>query len=115
MAKAAKETIAIISNAPPSKGGAIATMPKSGEMQLHTLAFGGWIGSKKDVDFSQFMASWTKLKGQIGQMITDMAAQAFGNMALEQIEVSISVSGEGSIGIATAKGEASIVLTFKKP
>jgi len=52
------------------------------------------------------MKSWDKLKSQIGTMITDLTGQTFGKMALEQVEVSIGISAEGTIGIATAKGEA---------
>ena len=116
MAKPAKETIAIITTVPASKvGGEVATVPGGQGVQLHSLGLPGFVTSQKDVDFSKFMDNWTKLKGQIGTMITDMAKQTFGNMQLQEIEVSISVSGEGTIGIATAKGEASIVLTFNKP
>jgi hypothetical protein len=110
------ETISIITVMPTNKaGGDVATIPGGQEVHLHALGLPTWIKAKKDVDFGQFLYSWNKLKGQIGTMIGDLTGQTFGKMALEQIEVSISVSGEGSIGIATAKAEASIVLTFKDP
>ena len=101
---------------PTTKGGAeVAEIPGGKTVELHALGLPSWIKDKKDVDFGQFMKSWNKLKDQIGTMITDLTGQTFGKMTLEEVEVSIAVSGEGSIGIATAKGEASIVLTFKKP
>ncbi len=64
---------------------------------------------------SKFLDRWKKVNEQVGILIKDLTAQSFGKMSLDEIEVSIGVSGEGSIGIATAKGEASIVLKFKKP
>jgi len=116
-------TISIISPTPTSRAeekisafpdSEIVTFPEGSGVKLHSAFFPGWIKDKKDVDFSEFMKRWSVLKDQIGTMIGDMTQQTFGKMALDKVEVSIAVSGEGSIGIATAKGEASIVLTFQK-
>lgn len=113
---AKRETISIISAMPTNKGGAeVAEIPGGKTIELHALGLPNWIKSKKDVDFSEFMQRWNALKDQIGTMISDLTKQTFGKMILDEVEVSIAVSGEGSIGIATAKGEASIVLTFKNP
>ena len=46
--------------------------------------------------------------------IADITQQSFGSMELDTLEVSLAVTGEGTIGIASSKAEASVVLTFKK-
>ncbi len=108
-------TISIISVVPVSdNGGEAAEVPGGKTIELHALGLSKWIKDRKEVDFGRFMGRWNTLKEQIGTMIGDLTTQAFGKMALDEVEVSIAVSGEGSIGIATAKGEASIVLKFKK-
>jgi len=123
MGKAAKastaKTISIISIMPAGGAGGpageIATIPGGKGVELQSFGLPGWISSRKEVDFSEFMERWRVVKDQVGTMISDLTKQTFGKMALDEVEVSIAVSGEGSIGIATAKGEASIVLKFKKP
>jgi hypothetical protein len=90
-------------------------LPEAAGVHFQNVAFTNWIKTRKDVDFGEFMNRWATLKDQIGTMIADLTKQTFGKMTLDEVEVSIAVSGEGSIGIATAKGEASIVLTFKNP
>ncbi len=67
-----------------------------------------------DVSFSSFRKRWAGLQAQVGAMLTDITQQSFGSMELDTLEVSLAVTGEGTIGIASSKAEASVVLTFKK-
>jgi len=67
-----------------------------------------------DVSFSSFRKRWASLQAQVGAMLTDITQQSFGSMELDTLEVSLAVTGEGTIGIASSKAEASVVLTFKK-
>jgi hypothetical protein len=67
-----------------------------------------------DVDFPAFRKRWTALQDQVGAMMSDLTQKTFGSMELDTLEVSLAVTGEGSIGIASSKAEASVVLTFKK-
>ncbi|MDE2265788.1 MAG: hypothetical protein KGL29_07810 [Alphaproteobacteria bacterium] len=68
----------------------------------------------KDVDFPAFRKRWAALQDQVGAMMSDLTQKTFGSMELDTLEVSLAITGEGSIGIASSKAEASVVLTFKK-
>jgi hypothetical protein len=112
---AKKSTISIIDVVGTTKTvGEVATIPGGKGVELHSLQLPGWMKSKKDVDFGEFLQRWQTVRGQVGTMMTDLAKQSFGKMTLDEVEVSIGVSGEGSIGIVTAKAEASIIFKFKK-
>jgi hypothetical protein len=112
MAKGArKDKIVIVGTMQAAAGGGpVATIPGGSGVQLHSfLGFG-----KKDVDFGEFLQRWRKISDQVSTLISETAAKVVGKMVLDEVEVSIGVSGEGTIGIATAKGEASVVLKFKR-
>lgn len=112
MAKGARKgTIVIVGTIQPTAGGApVATIPGAGGVQLHSFLGLG----KRDLDFGEFLERWRKISEQVSTLISETAAKTVGKMALDEVEVSIGVSGEGTIGIATAKGEASVVLKFKR-
>lgn len=116
MARSAKKSMITIIGATPviKDAGAVATVPGGTGVELHSLPLPRWVRAKSEVDFGKFVERWHVVREQVGTMIADLTKQNFGKMALDEVEVSIGVSGEGSIGIATAKGEASIVLKFKK-
>jgi hypothetical protein len=87
-------------------------LPKAGEETARPRVF-GFLGSKK-YDFNDFHTRWVAVQKQIGTMLNDIAAQSFGDMCLDTLEVSIGISVEGNIGIASSKADASMVLTFKQ-
>ena len=95
-----------------ARPGAAATIPGGSGVELQS-AF-SLFRSTKEIDFDAFLDRWRKVNEQVGALIADLNKRSFGSMDLNKIEVSIGISGEGSIGIASAKGEASVVLTFKK-
>jgi hypothetical protein len=109
--KASKSTISIIR----SPRGYVADMAAAGGggVELHSRRLASLFGPK-EVDFDEFIKRWNHISEQVSTMVSGITARAFGEMHLEEIEVSLGVSGEGSIGIVTAKGEASVVLKFKK-
>lgn len=69
----------------------------------------------KKVDFDRLEKELTEAQDQIGRLVGSLEqGSPSGKFGLSEISLSLAVSGEGSIGIATVGAEASITLTFAK-
>jgi hypothetical protein len=112
MARKKKSTITIIGDLPTQHGGEVAIVPGGKGVELQSLK--SFFFGSKEIDFDQFSKQWNKIRDQIGTLLVDISRKSFGSMELDEVEVNIGVSGEGSIGIVSAKGEASLVLKFKR-
>jgi hypothetical protein len=72
-------------------------------------------GKKKEVDSGRLREGLEKIQGELGEIFASLRKQpADTGFALSEVSVALSVSGEGSIGVATAGVEASITLTFSR-
>ena len=65
------------------------------------------------LDWQKFEKSWKQTRDQIGEILQDMGGDSFGNMELTDLEVGLSISGKGTVGIASVSGAATITLKFK--
>ena len=93
--------------------GGVAQIPGSGtqlqSLQLRHLFFG-----EKKVSSEKLMESWEGTKKVIAAILVDVQADKPGGITLDEVEVSLAISGKGSIGLVTAGAEAGIKLKFKK-
>ena len=69
----------------------------------------------KEIPSDKLIASWQNTNKVIIMMINDAKQKEESTgIKLDQIEVTLSVSGEGNIGFVSGKAEAGIILTFKR-
>jgi|SRR5487761_1152432 hypothetical protein len=69
----------------------------------------------KDVSSEKILTSWRDTNKALMIMIEDTQKDEQNKgMRLDELEVSLSVSGEGNVGFVSAKAEAGIVLKFKR-
>jgi hypothetical protein len=81
-----------------------------------THALRDWVpfmSKVKPIKFVDVEANFNEVIDQVGWIISDTKSKIAENVELDEITVSLGITGEGSIGIATAGVEASIALTFK--
>jgi hypothetical protein len=70
---------------------------------------------RKDVSLAPVRADLERVQGQIDGLLADVGARTdAGGFRLDEVEVSLAISAEGSIGVATAGVEAAIALHFKR-
>jgi hypothetical protein len=73
------------------------------------------LGRKKEVDARRLREGLEKIQGELGEIFASLRKQpADTGFSLSEVSVALSISGEGSIGVATAGVEASITLTFSR-
>jgi hypothetical protein len=88
------------------------------DVDLHFKPFRGKArrAERKKVDFSRLEKELNEAQGQIGGLVDSLEQKSpSGKFSLSEISLSLAVSAEGSIGIATVGAEASITLTYSKP
>lgn len=86
----------------------------SGELQLHSGNLFGIFRRDKEVPADKLLNSWENTRRAIYHMLEDTKQDEDKGIQLDELEVSLSVSGEGNIVFVTAKAEASVVLKFKR-
>lgn len=69
---------------------------------------------QKQVDLAKVKGDLDRVQGQIDSLLSDLKAKDTERFRLAQVEVSLAVSAEGSIGVATAGVQAGIALTFSR-
>jgi hypothetical protein len=67
-----------------------------------------------DVDVGKLQGELEKVQGQIADLLKAVKDPAGSGFRLKTIEVALGVTGQGSIGIATAGVEASLTLSFER-
>jgi hypothetical protein len=70
------------------------------------------VGRPKDVSFDKLKNNLERAQKDIDDLLADVKRSTLGDFQLNSIDVSLTISGEGSIGFATAGVEASITLSF---
>jgi hypothetical protein len=72
------------------------------------------IVQRQTVDLSRVQANLEKLQIQARQLLASLSAEQVGDLRLDEVEFSIGVNAEGSLGIVTAGVEAAIALTYRR-
>jgi hypothetical protein len=70
------------------------------------------IPRKKEVDLAAVAADLERTQKEIDALLGKIKVHGSGGFRLMEVEVSLAISAEGSIGVATAGVEAGIALTF---
>lgn len=99
----------------PGEPGDVATIPGGGA-DLHSLrTLRRWFApAAREVPAERLLESFDKTRAAIDAMLARLEAQPQSGFRLDAFEVSLAVSGEGTIGIVTASAEAGVVLKFKR-
>ena len=98
-----------------SRSGDAATIPGKGT-ELHSVpGIRQWFYPKaNEVPAEKLLASFEKTQKAVDAMLERLEAQEKNGFRLDEFEVSLAISGEGTIGFVTATAEAGIVLKFKR-
>lgn len=99
----------------PSGPDEVATIPGKGT-DLHGLAaIRRWFQPvAKELPADRLIESFEKTQKAIDAMLAKLESDEGRGYTLDEFEVSLAVSGEGTIGIVTASAEAGVVLKFKR-
>lgn len=68
----------------------------------------------KPVDTDRLQDEMVRIESQLAEILKAAPASADSGFNLDEVQVSLAISGEGSIGIVTAGVEASITLGFTR-
>jgi hypothetical protein len=82
--------------------------------EVHTMGFIGSRLAKASVSAEAFADNLDAVLDNIESVLARAARKAVSGWKVETLSVSLAVSAEGSIGVATAGVEGSIALTFKR-
>jgi hypothetical protein len=74
--------------------------------------FGGSVAKVVEIDPEKLRVDIDRCLAQMKQVFADLERPTIGGWKVEQIGVGLSVSAEGSVGVATAGIEASIEIVF---
>lgn len=98
-----------------SESDEVATIPGKSK-DLHSLrAIRRWFSPvAKEVPAEKLLESFEKTQRAIDAMLAKLDSEEKRGYVLDEFEVSLAVSGEGTIGIVTASAEAGVVLKFKR-
>jgi hypothetical protein len=81
----------------------------------HLRILPGKVGKLKEVDYDRLKRELEKVQAQMGGVFASLdKARPSGKFSLSEVAVSLAVSGEGSVGIATVGAEATITLTYSR-
>jgi hypothetical protein len=82
--------------------------------ETHSLRsfFGGTVAKAVEIDPAKLRADIDKCLGQMKQMFADLKRPTIDGWKVEHINVGLTISAEGSVGVATAGVEASIEIGF---
>ena len=106
-------TIVVPTGPYPTVPGEVADIETSDPTKLHSLPF-DWGSKAEEIDWDKFHNNWKKIQDQIQVMLTDLKDKAFGDLELDELIIGLSVTGKGSIGIASVAAAADIKLNFKR-
>jgi hypothetical protein len=70
-----------------------------------------WKIKPRDVDLTALKGQMKKIQSEVDDLLADVK-ESTGAYHLAEVQVSLAISGSGSIGVATVGAEASIALTF---
>jgi hypothetical protein len=96
----------------------IAGQPATGEFpdrkggELNSGLIKKLVGFEEKIDVDKIKTNLDDCLSGIGDVLSDLRQKAMAGWELESVTVSLAVSAEGSIGIATAGVEASIEVSF---
>lgn len=65
-----------------------------------------------EVDADKLAAGLAAIRSQVERLLTTVSTGTIGAMQLSEVEIALSVTAEGGIGIATVGAEASIALVY---
>jgi len=84
--------------------------------QLHSFReITEWLHlTAKEVSTESLLSSFKKAQSAIDAMLQQIDSQADRGFQLDEFEVSLAVSGKGTIGFATASAKAGVILKFKR-
>ena len=71
-------------------------------------------GKPKQVKLSALKDRMAEVQDEVGELLGDLG-KSTGGYRLSEVQVSLAISGSGSIGVATVGAEASISLVFAAP
>jgi hypothetical protein len=82
--------------------------------ETHSLRgfFGGTVAKVVEIDPAKLRADIDKCLGQMKQIFADLKHPSIEGWSVDHINVGLTVSAEGSVGVATAGVEASIEIGF---
>lgn len=98
-----------------SESDVVATIPGKGT-ELHSFtSIRRWFTPvAKEIPAEKLLESFEKTQKAIDAMLAKLESDEKRGYLLDEFEVSLAVSGEGTIGIVTASAEAGVVLKFKR-
>lgn len=92
-------------------------LPAHDEFEEH-VRIGGLgrrvLGRADKIDLGKVRGELEDVQGQVDQLLAGIYDRTVGSMHLAQVQVSLTVTAEGSIGIATAGVQASIALVYER-
>lgn len=87
----------------------------SGQFTGHSLSMPRLWRRNKEIPADALQSSWANTNVVIMNMIEDaQKKESDTGMKLTEIEVTLAVSGEGTVGFVSGKAEAGIVLKFAR-
>jgi hypothetical protein len=105
-------TFYVIGSEPPEAQGKAALPGK--ETELHASLWRWFAPVAKEVPVEKLLESFDKTQRAIDAMLAKLQSEQKRGFRLEEFEVSLAVSGEGTIGIVTASAQAGVTLKFKR-
>jgi hypothetical protein len=72
------------------------------------------MGKAEKVDLAEVRAQLEDVQKEVDQLLSGIYESTIGAMHLAQVQVSLTVTAEGSIGIATVGAQASIALVYER-
>ena len=88
---------------------------KPEDFEEHAIpVIGRLFHGSKEVDIGKLQASLEKAQDQIDALLKKVRKSTVSGYRLSSIEVSLAISAEGSIGVASAGVEASLSLSFER-
>lgn len=72
------------------------------------------LNAKREVNIAVLQSELTGMQRQIDLLLSQISDPADARFRLADIEFGLSITAEGSIGIATVGGEVSVTLTYSR-
>ncbi|WP_142280110.1 MULTISPECIES: CU044_2847 family protein [Mycobacterium] len=72
------------------------------------------LARKQEVQLDEVKKQLNEIQGQLDSLLASLPNPKDGPFRLNEVEVGLSISAEGGIGIATVGGEISLSLTFAR-
>jgi hypothetical protein len=75
--------------------------------------FTDWLFGR-EVDLATLRSNLVDVQAQVGELLKDAQKSPVGDMRLTQILVGLTITAEGSIGVASIGAEANLTLVYAK-